>query len=527
LNKHFEIWPYKALFAILLIGGPGLLAGLFGADVLLILLAASAVWLFAPRWDWTGKILRNLARMYGSQGRYTKAESLYQRALATYGNKFGKDHLAVATELKNLAALYYDDAKYADAERLLRQARDIGVKAGGPCHPDVATYLYNLGGLYRVQGKYTDAEPVLKRALAIKENDRWPAHLDVVPYLNNLGELYCYLGNYAAAEPLYHRAIAIQEKALEPNHPDVAQSLNTLAELYEAKGNHFTAEPLYKRALAIWEDALAVDHPAVTKSLSNLALQDGTRVSDAVPDPFFKHASEEESVPGGAWECGCGVTNAKWRERCSGCGLHYADAMRLTRLAQQGIYTPLLSAGVSGKSRRPALWIPVIAFGLIGLLKGIAQETPRASTGSPSVSVEQQVPSRAKRQRDLSTWEELNDKVRTLTQQRQYAEAAKVAQDALEFAEQTFGYYPFIIAMSLHNRALLYYAQGNYAAAEPLYKRSLAIFEKAGSPDHPQVATTLENMAELYRSMGKEDEAKKLEERGKRIHSRYHPNALS
>jgi tetratricopeptide (TPR) repeat protein len=194
--------------------------------------------------------------------------------------------------------------------------------------------------------------------------------------------------------------------------------------------------------------------------------------------------------------------------------------MRLTRLAQQGIYTPLLSAGVSGKSRRPALWIPVIAFGLIGLLKGIAQETPRASTGSPSVLVEQQVPSLATRKRDLSTWEELNDKVRTLTQQGHYAEAAKVAQDALEFAEKTFGYYPFIIAMSLHNRALLYYAQGNYAAAEPLYKRSLAIFEKAGGSEHPRVATVLEDMRELYRSMGREDEGKKLEERAKVIHSR-------
>jgi tetratricopeptide (TPR) repeat protein len=134
--------------------------------------------------------------------------------------------------------------------------------------------------------------------------------------------------------------------------------------------------------------------------------------------------------------------------------------------------------------------------------------------------VEQQVPSLATRKRDLSTWEELNDKVRTLTQQGHYAEAAKVAQDALEFAEKTFGYYPSIIAMSLHNRALLYYAQGNYAAAEPLYKRSLAIFEKAGGSEHPRVATVLEDMRELYRSMGREDEGKKLEERAKVIHSR-------
>jgi hypothetical protein len=39
--------------------------------------------------------------------------------------------------------------------------------------------------------------------------------------------------------------------------------------------------------------------------------------------------------------------------------------------------------------------------------------------------------------------------------------------------------------------AALYYAQGQYAQAEPLYNRSLAIWEKALGPDHPDVATSL------------------------------------
>jgi hypothetical protein len=39
-------------------------------------------------------------------------------------------------------------------------------------------------------------------------------------------------------------------------------------------------------------------------------------------------------------------------------------------------------------------------------------------------------------------------------------------------------------------------------------------------PDHPDVATLLENMAEFYKKIGKDDEAKKLEERAKRIRSK-------
>ena len=53
--------------------------------------------------------------------------------------------------------------------------------------------------------------------------------------------------------------------------------------------------------------------------------------------------------------------------------------------------------------------------------------------------------------------------------------------------------------MSLNNIALIYQAQGRYAEAEPLHKRALAIGEKALGPEHPEVATWLNNLALLYR----------------------------
>jgi tetratricopeptide (TPR) repeat protein len=53
------------------------------------------------------------------------------------------------------------------------------------------------------------------------------------------------------------------------------------------------------------------------------------------------------------------------------------------------------------------------------------------------------------------------------------------------------------VAASLNNLAALYYAQGQYAKAEPLFKRTLAIWEKALGSEHPHVATSLENYAAL------------------------------
>ena len=54
----------------------------------------------------------------------------------------------------------------------------------------------------------------------------------------------------------------------------------------------------------------------------------------------------------------------------------------------------------------------------------------------------------------------------------------------------------------LHNLAGLLSAKGEYAAAEPLYRRALAIDEKVLSPDHPMVATGLIGLAELLRAKG-------------------------
>ncbi len=84
-------------------------------------------------------------------------------------------------------------------------------------------------------------------------------------------------------------------------------------------------------------------------------------------------------------------------------------------------------------------------------------------------------------------------------QQGNYPEAEKRLVAALKEAEN-FGPEDPRLAKTLTDLALLYRAQGKYAEAEPLYKRALAIKEKALGPEHPRVAISLNNLAELYRA---------------------------
>ena len=69
------------------------------------------------------------------------------------------------------------------------------------------------------------------------------------------------------------------------------------------------------------------------------------------------------------------------------------------------------------------------------------------------------------------------------------------------------------VASSLNNLAWLYQRQGRYADAEPLYKRSLAIREKALGPDHPDVAYSLSNLCVAYQQQGRYADAEPLYKR--------------
>ncbi len=66
------------------------------------------------------------------------------------------------------------------------------------------------------------------------------------------------------------------------------------------------------------------------------------------------------------------------------------------------------------------------------------------------------------------------------------------------------------VATSLNNLAQLYQDQGSYQKAEPLFVRSLAIREKALGKEHPNVATSLNNLATLYQTQGNYEKAEPL-----------------
>ena len=104
-----------------------------------------------------------------------------------------------------------------------------------------------------------------------------------------------------------------------------------------------------------------------------------------------------------------------------------------------------------------------------------------------------------------------------LYERARYSEAGPLYQRSLAIWEKALGLDHRYVATSLNNLAELYRAQGAYAKAEPLYQRSLAIRDKALGPDHPDVATSLLNYAGLLRKLDRVVEAEAMEARAKAI----------
>lgn len=115
-----------------------------------------------------------------------------------------------------------------------------------------------------------------------------------------------------------------------------------------------------------------------------------------------------------------------------------------------------------------------------------------------------------------------------LTDAGRYAEAESLFKRSLAIWEKALGPDHPDVAISLNNLGLLYQAQGRYAEAKPFFERSLAIREKEFGPDHPDVANSLNNLGLLYKAQGRYAEAEPLLKRSLAIREKAlgqsHPN---
>lgn len=89
-------------------------------------------------------------------------------------------------------------------------------------------------------------------------------------------------------------------------------------------------------------------------------------------------------------------------------------------------------------------------------------------------------------------------------------ERLAAAEARLAQAEAVHGPQHLETGARLNDLAHIYYRMGQYAKAEPLYTRALAITEKAAGLEHPSTGTSINNLANSYYGMGEYAKAERL-----------------
>ena len=251
--------------------------------------------------------------------------------------------------------------------------------------------------------------------------------------------MYAAQAHYAEAEHLHKRSLAIRETALGPGHPHVATSLNNLALLYRAIERYSEAEPLFKRSISILETALGPDHPGVATSLNNLALVYFAQARYAEVELPIKRslAIFEKTLGPDHPNVGQSLNNLAYVYGTQG---RYTEAEPLFKrsLAIREKALGPDHPNVGDIAQQPSLAVPSA---------GPIRRGGATVTSAPSPSARGAGPGAPERRQGRSTT------------------------------------WPSCIW------------QGRYAEAEPLYRRSLAILEKALGPEHPDVGTALNNLA--------------------------------
>jgi CHAT domain-containing protein len=110
----------------------------------------------------------------------------------------------------------------------------------------------------------------------------------------------------------------------------------------------------------------------------------------------------------------------------------------------------------------------------------------------------------------IRNWSKLNQQVIELYNQGNYARAVIIAEQALELAQFLWGERHPNLATSLNNLAAIYKYQGCYNESELLYDKALATNRELLGEENLDVATSMNNLATLYDLQGRYSEAETL-----------------
>ena len=219
-----------------------------------------------------------------------------QNALDLRRSVGGENDLEEAEAAELLAGLYakhrrYPHKQFLEIENLLKISLASYQIHYGQTHDKVATVLTDLGTFCQDQGNLELAETHILRALAIKEKLFGSKDQSVGKLFDRLGALFEASGEIRKAGQYYGRALEVREHTLSSDDKEISERLNSLVILYRVYGFFEKAEPLFLRLLNMDSEANSKKENT-TDDLCSLALFYQTQSKYKKAEVLFTRALE-------------------------------------------------------------------------------------------------------------------------------------------------------------------------------------------------------------------------------------------
>jgi len=376
--------------------------------------------------------------------------------------------------------IYNPDRQPGDAvtvRELLDQAHaELGAHLKKQPHLQ-ARLLNTLGDLYQELSLYKDTERCLEESLAIERREHAAEGLIAAETLTRFGTLRRLQGRHAEAEQLLRHSLRIEEAALPANDPKLTYTLFQLASAVNYQGRHRDAEALDRRALALRRKAPHLDPAAIAESLNSLGtnLSEMSRFREALPLLQESLAIRESLYSSGHPL----ILNAK--THLANVMLHEGQYDAAIRLQEEVLTARRRAYGA--KSHDGA--VDLVNLGVYEMVKGDyprAEATLRDGLREVAAVLGTDHPQTAIAEMQLA---------RALAGEKKFADARAAVRHAYDQCVKSVGPNHFLAGAVLQAEAQVEFRAGDYAAAENLYRRAIAIFEKSqGYDSYNRVSTS-------------------------------------
>jgi CHAT domain-containing protein len=243
-----------------------------------------------------GTLCINMGGNYQRMGKYSRAESLFQKGLAVLAKVPGKDSPSYAISLIGLAYLQTDMGNYSAAEKVYNEADALLKVQIGEQHPMYATFLNNRGGSLEIKRKIfapgniaigaslrnlarlilnrnpAEGEKLFQEAVDLYAKLPNPQPFDYASVLLGLGEAQRKRGDFADALPTLQKSLDVTAQGLGTRHPLYAGALSETGLVNQATGDYSNAERRFTEAIAIVTETYGESHPDLAKHLQLLAM---------------------------------------------------------------------------------------------------------------------------------------------------------------------------------------------------------------------------------------------------------------